>query len=109
MAPSPVAATPVTFTVGSACTRDLKTSCGVTLMTLPSERTRAVLWTRQFLQELLDPSKSPGVPRTVREQARMLLRHYPSASDMALAGQAIPAWFSVPTERKFREPSEPDE
>ena len=65
-------------------------------MTMPFERTRAVLWTREFLQELMDPERTPGVPSRVREQARTLLRHYPTDSDMALAGRAIPIWFSVP-------------
>lgn len=64
-------------------------------MTLPFERTRAVLLTREFLQDLMDRSKTPRVPARVRAQAGTLLRHYPTAADMALAGRAIPAWFSV--------------
>ena len=48
-------------------------------MTLPDERYRALQWAEQFLQDLLDPSKTPRVPRKIREQARSVLRHYPGA------------------------------
>jgi hypothetical protein len=64
-------------------------------MTMPFERTRAVLWTREFLQDLMDHAKSPHVPARVRARARTLLRHYPTPADMALAGRAIPCWFGV--------------
>lgn len=46
-------------------------------MTVPVERTNAVIYTEQFLLELLDPKKSPRVPRAIRERAHSLLRHYP--------------------------------
>lgn len=46
-------------------------------MTLPYERTRAVVQTEEFLKELVDPAKTPRVPRSVRMQAARLLRHYP--------------------------------
>lgn len=36
-------------------------------MTMPYERTRAVLHTREFLHELLDAATTPGVPESVRE------------------------------------------
>lgn len=62
-------------------------------MTTPYERTRAVLDTKWFLETLLSPSESPGVPEQVREQARRLLRHYPSRSHLALAHQALPMSF----------------
>jgi len=48
-------------------------------MTLPDERYRALKWAEQFLQDLMDPSKTPRVPRTVRQQARTILRHYPGS------------------------------
>ncbi len=53
-------------------------------MTIPSERTRAVNYTHDFLYDLLDPSKTPRVPRDVRQRARALLRHYPSKFDMEM-------------------------
>jgi hypothetical protein len=51
-------------------------------MTIACERTRAVLNTEQFLRDLMDPKKTPRVPRSIREQAYRLLRHYPSKYDM---------------------------
>ena len=46
-------------------------------MTLPDERYRALQQAEQFLEDLLDRAKTPGVPRKIREQARSVLRHYP--------------------------------
>lgn len=46
-------------------------------MTLPSERANAVKRARQFLYDLLDPKKTPRVPRAIRMQARSVLKHYP--------------------------------
>jgi hypothetical protein len=51
-------------------------------MTLPSERTQAVLRTERFLIDLCDPKKYPRVPKAVREEASRLLRHYPSQYNM---------------------------
>lgn len=62
-------------------------------MTMPHERTRAVLHTREFLEEILG---NHAVPDEVRRQVRALLRHYPSKSDMQLAHLACPAWFGSP-------------
>ena len=53
-------------------------------MTMPSERTRAVIHAREFLQEL---SQDVSLPEHIRRQARHLLRHYPSRREMLLAGQ----------------------
>lgn len=52
-------------------------------MTMPRERTRSVLQTRDFLLEL---SRDASLPDHVRCDARFLLRHYPSRADMILAG-----------------------
>ena len=54
-------------------------------MTLPFERTRSVLYTKQFLEKLLDPRKTPPVPRAFRGRAKALLRHYPMAYDIQRA------------------------
>lgn len=48
-------------------------------MTLPDERYRAIKQTQQFLQDLMDPKKTPRVPRAIRKQAYSLLRHYPDS------------------------------
>lgn len=47
-------------------------------MTVPVERTNAVINTEQFLLDLINPKKTPRVPRPVRDRALALLRHYPS-------------------------------
>ena len=48
-------------------------------MTLPDERYRALKWAETFLQDLLDPSQTPRVPKSIRGQARAVLRHYPGS------------------------------
>ena len=53
-------------------------------MTMPSERTRSVIQTREFLIEL---SRNTDFPETTRRQAKQLLRHYPSQIEMLDAGQ----------------------
>ena len=62
-------------------------------MTMPAERTRAVLQTREFLLQLVDTSLTPALPDSVRREAFRLLRHYPHEGDMRLAHQACPGWF----------------
>ncbi len=55
-------------------------------MTMPCERTRAVVWTRDFLVRLSSPYLPDGikrVPAAVRQEARRLLRHYPTVVDLA--------------------------
>ena len=51
-------------------------------MTIPIERTYALENTRQFLYDLLDPKKTPKVPRSVRLQARWCLKHYPGEYEL---------------------------
>ena len=59
-------------------------------MTLPDERYRAVVQTRQFLLRLLI---TPRIPKAVKEEARSCLRHYPSDWDMQCAAAASPEVF----------------
>ncbi len=53
-------------------------------MTLPKERTVAVLETGDFLRRLASPHGDgiKGVKAEVREEARRLLRHYPAFADL---------------------------
>jgi hypothetical protein len=51
-------------------------------VTLKDERTRALIQTRAFLVELLYPHHTPRVPKSIRERARSLLKHYPGALDL---------------------------
>ena len=74
-------------------------------MTLPDERFRAVRWAREFMYELMDPKKTPGIPAVVRSQARSVLRHYPSDYEMIEAAEAAPDIFQQqmePVTRLFR-------
>lgn len=67
-------------------------------MTLPDERTRAVLAAADFLSDLLDPKKTPKVPSEIRERARRVLRHHPLWIDFALGPDQF-EWdaYVVPT------------
>ena len=47
------------------------------IMTTPHERTRALLFAGELLAELSNPNNTPGVPESIRESARHVLRHYP--------------------------------
>jgi hypothetical protein len=57
-------------------------------MTLPYERTRAVIRAREFLFRLSTPYIENGIkriPAAVRDEARRLLRHYPNVVDLKYA------------------------
>lgn len=45
-------------------------------MTMPSERTRALIWAAEFLQELRSGTDTPAA---ICEQAIRVLRHFPEA------------------------------
>jgi hypothetical protein len=62
-------------------------------MTLPDERYRAVMQTARFLQSLSYSSETKRVPLAVRQEARRLLRHYPSEYDMMKTAQTSPDIF----------------
>lgn len=66
-------------------------------MTLPYERARAVLSTREFLVKLSSPycGGYKKIPTEVRQIARMLLRHYPHAYELHEAAKAAPDVFAV--------------
>jgi hypothetical protein len=62
-------------------------------MTVPSERTRAVVYAHAFLKDLLNPSITPRVPKDVRETAKWLLRHYPDPGTVHYASNVCPQLF----------------
>lgn len=66
-------------------------------MTMPNERTRAVMATADFLARLSSPYGNgiKGVKKEVREEARRLLRHYPRPFDLHSAAKACPEVFDV--------------
>lgn len=53
-------------------------------MTTPQERTRAVLLTEKFLLDLTNPKVTTKIPVHIREQAKGLLRHYPTKVDIEI-------------------------
>ena len=65
-------------------------------MTIPSERTRAVIGTREFMLDLIAPAKTPKVPRAIRNRALRCLRHYPSGFDMARTSEQAPFIWGPP-------------
>lgn len=51
---------------------------------MPSKRTWSIVQTREFL---LDLSRNKTLPEALRTEARRLLRHYPTADEVLLAGK----------------------
>jgi hypothetical protein len=75
-------------------------------MTLPDERFRAVRYARQFLLDLCDAKKTPGIPKIIRQQANSILRHYPNDWDMTRAAENTPDVFQTqmePVTRLFQQ------
>lgn len=67
-------------------------------MTLPDERTRSLQKTREFLRSLLDPKKTPKVPKSVRQEAYSCLKHFPWDLHIDKVSKKNPDEFA-PTER----------
>jgi hypothetical protein len=63
-------------------------------MSTPGERFRALVKTRQLLLDLADPEVTPGVPVTVRESARHVLRHYPLPGVFWALAARCPEWLA---------------
>jgi hypothetical protein len=51
-------------------------------MTMPNERTRALIWAGEFIQDLLNFEIYPDLPERIKGQAAVILRHYPSLSEI---------------------------
>jgi hypothetical protein len=72
-------------------------------VTIPYERTRAILQTKAFLEALQDPVKTPGVPEQMRAWALELLRHYPDSWLIEMAHKALPDFYGpVPPFSRLR-------
>lgn len=52
-------------------------------MTMPDERTRALFFAFELLNDLRYPAITPGVPEELRDRARQALRHYPDRFEIA--------------------------
>jgi hypothetical protein len=72
-------------------------------VTLPNERYRAVIQTREFLVSLITPSETPRIPSHVRSTARLLLRHYPGILELEEAAYAAPSVFEGESTRRREE------
>jgi hypothetical protein len=73
-----------------------------TIMTLPDERYRAIMQTARFLESLSYSSEIKRIPLAVRQEARRLLRHYPSEYDMNKVSQTSPDVFQEHMEPLYR-------
>lgn len=62
-------------------------------MTIPLQRTIAVLQARDFLEELASSLPQSCIPDHVRLEAIRLLRHYPTVTHMRFAHFYAPMWF----------------
>jgi len=62
-------------------------------MTLPNERTRALMNAKLFLRSLLDPRATPRVPLKVRRAARSCLKHFPAEFEIEELPKCCPKLF----------------
>jgi hypothetical protein len=60
-------------------------------MTLPNERYNAIKRTENFLKDLCDPTKTPRVPKSIRQQAYYCLRHYPGSYHLDVLATRSPS------------------
>jgi hypothetical protein len=66
------------------------------IMTVPAERSRAVVYTEEFLLSLLDPKKTPRVPKAIRDKAYRLLKHYPGKVYLKQSAEKLPdIWGNI--------------
>jgi len=70
-------------------------------MTLPDERYRSVKWAEAFLKRLAGGHYA-RTPKAVRDEARSILRHYPSDYDMLRAAAGAPEVFQEQMEDLHR-------
>ena len=66
-------------------------------MTLPYERYNAIKRTEEFLKDLMDPKKTPRVPKKIRRQAYYCLRHYPGGYNLDMMATKCPEIIQTPT------------
>lgn len=59
-------------------------------MTLPDERYRAIMFAKHLCEDLLDPHKTPRVPKAVRQRARGVLRHFPDEYYLSMLAKSRP-------------------
>jgi hypothetical protein len=74
-------------------------------MTMPDERTRALRWAREFLEEIQRTDLWPTVSEDLRRQAQVILRHFPTNAQLNHFHIRVPDLFGPHEER----PSDPRE
>jgi hypothetical protein len=73
------------------------------MMTTPTERTKAVVDTRDFLQ-MLSAGEEVTIRGLVQSVAIGLLRHYPLKVDLDVSASALPELWAQPTVERLEEP-----
>ena len=69
-------------------------------MTMPDERTRAVVDAREFLARLARAELVGESPQALVTWAKALLRHYPEDTHLRLVSKALPAYWSSPEDAR---------
>lgn len=64
-------------------------------MSLKDEKIRALETAREFMRDLLDPRKTPRIPKVIRKRAYWALRHYPADYDV-LIREDVGGGFKLP-------------
>ncbi len=59
-------------------------------MTLPDERYRSIKWAERFLEQVANSTGYKRIPQHVRNEARSILRHFPSDWDLDRLSRASP-------------------
>lgn len=62
-------------------------------MTTPSERTRALIQAKELLESLLSSEEWPTLPPELRQQSRVVLRHFPRRSDLERLNRLAPEQY----------------
>jgi hypothetical protein len=59
-------------------------------MTLPDERYRSLRQAKKLMEDLVDPGKTPRVPRIIRDRALGALRHFPTDLELETMAKNSP-------------------
>jgi len=62
-------------------------------MTMPDERTRSIVQTRELLEEMADARRMPDLPAALRIEAKRLLRHFPDQGVITIMCRELPDWY----------------
>jgi hypothetical protein len=62
---------------------------------MPDERYRAMVEGLKLIEDLLIPQVTPRVPGDIRERARWIMRHHPSAYELTQLARHAPEMLST--------------